>query len=150
MRAAQVWFIKAEAFERGLATGDAKAAYETGVQRSLEENSIDAGAIATYLAETEVAWDQGTTSNLEKIRLQNWIALFKHSVEAWSEVRRTDVPLITNVSEDYAVANHNRPPLRMSYPANESAHNTSFPFDIFQEDIFYGTKVWFDTRPGVQ
>ena len=150
MRAAQVWFIKAEAFERGLATGDAKAAYETGVQRSLEENSIDAGAIATYLAETEVAWDQGTTSNLEKIRLQNWIALFKHSVEAWSEVRRTDVPLITNVSEDYAVANHNRPPLRMSYPANESAHNTSFPFDIVQEDIFYGTKVWFDTRPGVQ
>ena len=145
-----MWFIKAEAFERGLVPGDAKAAYENGVQRSLAENGVDAGATAAYLAETEVTWDQGSTSNLEKIRLQNWLALFKHSVEAWSEVRRTDVPLITNVSEDYAVANHSRPPLRMSYPANESAHNTSFPFDFVEEDIFYGTQVWFDTRAGIQ
>lgn len=150
MRAAQVWFIKAEAFERGLATGDAQVAYETGIQRSMEENGIGNADITAYLAEDEVAWDGGTTSNLEKINLQNWLALFKHSVEAWAEVRRTDVPLITNVSEDYAVANHNRPPFRMAYPANESAHNTSFPFDVVQEDIFYGTQVWFDTRAGVQ
>ena len=150
MRAAQVWFIKAEAFERGLASGNAREAYETGVTLSMEENGVAPADIATYMAQAEVAWDQGTTSNLEKIRLQNWIGLFKQSIEAWAEVRRTDVPVITNVAEDYAINNHNRPPFRMAYPANESAHNTSFPFDVVEEDIFYGTQVWFDTRTGVQ
>lgn len=150
MRAAQVWFIKAEAFERGLVAGDAEAAYKKGIELSMEENGIDAAAITAFMNEDDVAWDQGAMSNLEKIRLQNWIALFKHSVEAWAEVRRTDVPRITNVSENYAVTNHNRPPLRMAYPANEAAHNLSFPFDIVESDIFYGTQVWFDTRSGVQ
>jgi len=150
MNAAQVWFIKAEAYERGLATGDAQEAYEMGIKLSLEENDITESEIMTYMAEPEVMWDGGTTTNLEKIRLQNWLALFKQSVEAWAEVRRTDVPLITNVSEDYALLDHNRPPFRMSYPANESAHNTEFPFDINVEDIFYGTQMWWDTRQGVK
>lgn len=149
MRAAQVWFIRAEAYERQLVTGDAKAAYEKAVTLSMEENAIGSDDITTFMAQTEVAWDQGTTSNLEKIRLQNWIALFKQSIDAWAEVRRTDVPRITNVAEDYAINNHNRPPFRMAYPANESAHNLNFPFDVVEEDIFYGTQVWFDTRTGV-
>ncbi len=150
MNAAQVWFIKAEAYERGLATGNAQDAYETGVTLSLEENGITPGEITDYLAETGVAWDSGATTNLEKIRLQNWLSLFKQSVEAWAEVRRTDVPLIANVAVDYDILGHNRPPFRMSYPANESAHNTSFPFEIVIEDIFYGTQLWWDTRTGVQ
>lgn len=149
MNAAQVWFIKAEALERGLITGgDAQEAYEEGISRSMEENGIAADQLPTYLQHTDVAWNSGETSNLEKIRLQNWIALYKQSVEAWAEVRRTDVPQLVNVSNDYA-SNHNRPPFKMAYPANEIAHNENFPTDVVQVDIFYGEQLWWDTREGV-
>lgn len=148
MHAAQVWFIKAEAYERGLAAGVAKDAYETGITISLLDNGIAQADIDTYLQKAGVAWDSGSSSNLEKIRLQNWIALFKQSVEAWAENRRTDVPSLVNVSNDYA-ANHNRQPFRMSYPATEIASNESYPNSVNQVDIFYGDQIWWDTRQGV-
>lgn len=150
MNAAQVWFIKAEAFERSLvAGGNSQEAYERGITVSLVENGISQESIDEYLQSPGVAWDSGSTTNLEKIRLQNWIGLFKQSVEAWAEVRRTDVPVLDDVSNDYA-ANHNRPPFRMAYPANEIAHNQRFPSGIVEEDIFYGIQVWWDTRTGVE
>jgi hypothetical protein len=149
MHAAQVWFIKAEAYERGLvAGGDAKTAYEKGVAISMEENGIEEGEILAYLESTEVAWDSGASSNLEKIRLQNWLSLYKQSVEAWAEVRRTDVPKLENVSNDYAMS-HNRPPFKMAYPANEIANNENFPTNVVEVDIFYGKQLWWDTREGV-
>lgn len=148
MNAAQVWFIKAEAFERGLTTGNAKEAYEKGIAISMLDNGIVQADIDAYLQKTEVAWSSGTKPNLEKIRLQNWIALYKQSVEAWAEVRRTDVPKLVNVSNDYA-NNHNRPPFRMAYPANEIAFNESYPNAVNQVDIFYGDQIWWDTRQGV-
>ncbi|WP_163379037.1 SusD/RagB family nutrient-binding outer membrane lipoprotein [Cyclobacterium sp. SYSU L10401] len=150
MNASQVWFIKAEAYERDLVSGgNSQEAYEKGIEVSLEENGIAPEMIDAYLQQPGVAWGSGSSTNLEKIRLQNWLALYKQSVEAWAEVRRTDVPLLDKVSNDYA-NNHNRPPFRMSYPANEIAHNQSFPSDIEEEDIFYGIQLWWDTRTGVE
>ncbi|WP_343854343.1 SusD/RagB family nutrient-binding outer membrane lipoprotein [Algoriphagus jejuensis] len=149
MNASQVWFIKAEAAERGLVSGgNAQEYYTKGITTAMQENSISQAGIDTYLMGTDVAWGSGTKSNLEKIRLQNWIGLYKQSVEAWAEVRRTDVPMLVNVSNDYA-SNHNRPPFRMSYPANEVAFNESFPDNVVQVDIFYGDQIWWDTREGV-
>jgi hypothetical protein len=147
--AAEVEFLKAEAYERGWVTGDAQAAYEAGITKSLEENGIDADAISTFLAEPEVAWGGGTTSNLEKIYLQKWLSLYKQSVEAWAEARRTDVPLMPNVEKNYSGA-HNRPPFRMSYADEEKSLNTNFPFEVVETDIFWGTQMWWDKRTGVQ
>ncbi|HSF55267.1 MAG TPA: SusD/RagB family nutrient-binding outer membrane lipoprotein [Algoriphagus sp.] len=149
MNAAQVWFIKAEAFERGLvAGGNAREAYEKGITVSMLDNGIAQADIDKYLQNSKVAWGAGATPNLEKIRLQNWIGLYKQSVEAWAENRRTDVPMLVNVSNDYA-SNHNRPPFRMAYPANEIAFNESYPDNVVQVDIFYGDQLWWDTRQGV-
>jgi hypothetical protein len=149
MHAAQVWFIKAEAYERGLvAGGNAREAYEKGIAVSMLDNGIAQTDIDRYLQRPGIAWGSGTSPNLEKIRLQNWIGLYKQSVEAWAENRRTDVPKLVNVSNDYA-ANHNRPPFRMAYPANEIAFNESYPNTVKQVDIFYGDKLWWDTRQGV-
>ncbi|MGM0463519.1 MAG: SusD/RagB family nutrient-binding outer membrane lipoprotein, partial [Bacteroidota bacterium] len=79
MRYSEIEFIKAEAYQRGLATGDAEAAYEAGVTASCEEHGtdedgntiIDAADITTYLSDPNVAWDDNTGdygySNLEKI-----------------------------------------------------------------------------------
>lgn len=150
MNCAEVYFNLAEVYERGLASGDAKAAYETGIRKSMEENGIGNDAITAFLAEPGVAWGVGPVSNLEKIRTQKWIALFKQSVEAWSEARRTDVPLMTGVSEDYASLGHTRPPFRMAYADEEKSLNTNFPFEVVEDDIFYGTQVWWDTRTGIQ
>ncbi len=149
MHAAQVWFIKAEAIERGLVPGgNAREAYERGIIISMLDNGIAQADIDKYLQSPLIAWGSGTTQNLEKIRLQNWIGLYKQSVEAWAENRRTDVPMLVNVSNDYA-NNHNRPPFRMAYPANEIAFNESYPNTVNQVDIFYGDQIWWDTRKEV-
>lgn len=149
LNAAEVYFIKAEAYQRNLVSGgDAKAAYEAGVTMSLQENEIDASAINSYLAQSEVAWDGGTTTNLHKIYLQKWISLFKQSVEAWSEARRTDVPLMDVITKDY-YDKHNRPPFRMAYADEEKSLNTNFPTQVTETDIFWGTQVWWDKRTGV-
>ncbi len=149
MHCAEVYFNLAEAYERGLASGNAKEAYEMGIMKSMEDNGIGTGAVATFMTEPNVAWGVGSMSNLEKIRTQKWISLFKQSVEAWSEARRTDVPLMTGVSENYALS-HNRPPFRMAYADEEKSLNTNFPTDVVESDIFYGTQMWWDTRTGVQ
>ena len=120
-----------------------------GITKSLEENGIDPAAIATFLAEPEVSWGGGTTANLEKIYLQKWLCLFKQSVEAWAEARRTDVPLMPNVEKNYSGA-HNRPPFRMSYADEEKSLNTNFPTEVVESDIFWGTQMWWDKRTGVQ
>ena len=148
MNCAEVYFNLAEMYERGLAVGNAREAYEMGVRKSLEENGINQAAITAFMAEPGVAWGAGSTPNLTKIRLQKWICLFKQSVEAWSEARRTDVPLMEGVSENYALQ-HNRPPFRMAYADEEKSLNTSFPFDVVEADIFYGTQMWWDKRTGI-
>jgi hypothetical protein len=149
MNCAEVYFNIAEATQRGFVSGDAKSAYETGITMSLEENKIGSDAIAAYLTQPEVAWGGGSTPNIKKIALQKWLSLFKQSVEAWSESRRTDVPLMTSVSENYA-QKHNRPPFRMAYADEEKSLNTSFPKEVAETDIFWGTQVWWDTRKGIQ
>lgn len=150
MNSAEVHFILAEAYQRNLVSGDdAQVAYKTGITRSLEENGIDAGAIATFLAEPGVAWNSGSSTNLEKIYLQKWISLFKQSVEGWAEERRTDVPLITDISKDYA-GSHNRPPFRMAYADSEKSLNTNFPKEVVEKDIFWGTQLWWDKRTNVK
>jgi hypothetical protein len=148
MNCSEVSFIKAEVYERGLVSGDAQAAYEDGIRLSCAENGIDGGATAALLAQPDVSWDGGTTTNLEKIYLQKWISLFKQEEEAWSEARRTDVPLMTNIAKDYS-STHNRPPFRLAYADEEKTLNTNFPTDVVEKDIFWGTQVWWDTRTGV-
>lgn len=149
MNCAEVYFILAEAYERGFVSGDAEAAYVQGITRSLEENGITGPAVSTFLSRPGIAWGTGTLSNLEKINLQKWISLFKQSIEAWSEARRTDVPLMTGVSEDYALM-HTRPPFRMPYADEEKTLNQeNFPTYVQVKDIFYGDQVWWDTRTGV-
>jgi hypothetical protein len=149
MNCSEVYFIKAEAYARNLVSGDARAAYETGITKSCQENGVADDEITTFLAQPEVAWDSGTTPNIKKIALQKWLSLFKQSVEAWSESRRTDTPLMESVSENYALK-HNRPPFRMPYADEEKSLNKdNFPLDVVEDDIFYGTQMWWDTRTGI-
>lgn len=143
MNYAEVEFIKAEAYKLGLATGDAQTAYENAITASLGEYNLDASA---YLTEPGVAWND----DVNQIYIQKWIALFHQSWEAWAEMRRTDVPAL-DPAEGAAFSGHNRPPFRFAYPENEKSLNTANvdAAGVNEVDVYWGDKIWWDTRTGV-
>lgn len=98
---AEVCFLKAEAFSRGFAQGDAKAAYEAGIRASFE--NWGAQGVDQYLASTDknyagtsAKWEDTAGSGntqLEKIITQKYIAGgCDLSQEAWNDKRRLNLP----------------------------------------------------------
>ena len=149
-RAAETYFHLAEAAARGWNVGiSAEEAYNKAVSLSCEENEVDAIA---YLA-GKAAYD-GT---LDQIYLQEWIALFKQGMEAWSLYRKTGIPTTHHIASyldaaGYAGKGHNTPPLRYPYPVVEATLNgdNSEAARASVIDDFWGTPMWYDTRPGVK
>ncbi len=97
MTYAEMMFIKAEAAERslgGLTPGEAATDYYTAITASMNQWGVtDAVAINAYLARPQVAY-KGGVDGLKQIAWQKWIALFTDGGQAWSEWRRTCVPLL--------------------------------------------------------
>ncbi|MCX6235280.1 MAG: SusD/RagB family nutrient-binding outer membrane lipoprotein [Bacteroidetes bacterium] len=150
MRYAEVLFDIAEASFLGWTTGwTAKDAYEAGVLASMEENGLDQAAYDAYIAQPAIAWN----NDVKQIQLQNWIAIFKQGQEAWAEVRRTDVPVVDmskgSLTPPYGT--HNRQPFRYPYPTNEANLNETnvVPFAATIVDNFWGERMWWDKRTGV-
>jgi hypothetical protein len=149
MRYAEVMFDIAEASKLGWNTGTtAKAAYEAGVTGSMLENSIAATDITTYLTTGKGAFD----NTLTQIYWQEWLAMFKQGMEGWSLYRRTGIPSTHYVAPGSKYTGHNSPPFRYPYPQSESTLNggnsKTFVADVV--DDFWGKKMWFDQRTGVQ
>jgi hypothetical protein len=146
LKYSEVEFIKAEAYARTLATGDAELAYNNGITASMLEYGIAQSEINAYLSQSNVVWND----DLTRLYTQKWIALFRESWEAWSEMRRTDIPtLAPAVNSDYP--GHNRPPFRFSYPNTErSLNGSNIPASVNEVDNFWGYQLWWDTRSNVQ
>jgi hypothetical protein len=146
---AEVQFILAEAATKGWSTGTtAENAYKNGITASLAENGITAsGDVNTYLNSAKVAWN----GDVKQIYMQKWIALYKNGVEAWAESRRTDFPLMP-AAPGSSYQGHNRPPFRYPYPPTETTLNgaNSAAFIAEIKDNYWGKKMWWDTRTGVQ
>ncbi|MDR1644208.1 MAG: SusD/RagB family nutrient-binding outer membrane lipoprotein [Tannerellaceae bacterium] len=138
----EVCFLKAEAFLRGFAAGDAKTEYEKGVQASFATWGATAHA-ADYLASTaknragtSAAFDDtegAGNTRLEKIITQKYLGLFPDmSMEAWNDKRRLNLPrmdvpasrnelLYNNADKDILKsANFIK---RIQYPQNETQVN---------------------------
>ncbi len=150
----EVMFILAEAAQKGWSVGiTAKDAYEAAITASMKENvssaegSISDTEIATYLTQENVAFD----NTMEKIYLQKWIALYKNAEEAWSEVRRTDVPAFGPAPDGVMEQDHNRGPFREPYPSSETNLNeeNSASYVDNVEDSYWGQQMYWDTRAGV-
>jgi len=149
-RYAEVCFLKAEIALRAGQAPIAKAEYEKGIEASMKQYGVSDAAIAPYLATEGVAW-QGNASDLTKIYTQKYLALFLMNDEAWADARRTDVPLLP-LAYNSAYPDHNRAPFRVPYPVTESGLN-SVNFNQFKDnvkDYYWGQKMWWDTRTGVQ
>ena len=148
-RYAEICMLKAEVALRSGKAAIAREEYEKGITASMKQWGVEDAAIASYLAKAGVAWEN-SAADLAKIYTQKYLALFMMANEAWAEARRTDVPLLPPAFNS-AYPEHNRAPFRVPYPQSESALNSS-NFDQFKgnvKDYFWGQKMWWDTRTGV-
>lgn len=148
MRYAEVMFHVAEAAMKGYSVGTtAEAAYKKAVEASILENGLPQASADAYLAR-----DGKFNNTLDQLYLQEWIALFKQGMEAWSLYRRTGVPRNHYIAPGTTYTGHNSPPFRYPYPQNELTLNeaNAKPFVNEVVDDFWGKKMWWDTRTGVQ
>ena len=153
LKSCENYFIKAEAAMRGWNVGiTAQEAYEEAVRISMEDNNVSASDADAYLAAAG-KWD----NTLERIYMEEWVALFKEGVEAWSLYRRTGYPQEIITSGEYPGAfnsfgtTHNDVPFRMPYPDNEYQYNEENVEAAAANivDNTWGEQMWWDTRTGV-
>lgn len=140
--AAEVSFLKAEAYERW-SLGTASTAYETGINQSIAfyfdlnssaqysgytataETAPTTSAIASFIAESDIAYTGTTTEKLAKIYTQKWLNFFiLQAGQAWAEYRRTGYPALT-FTNDPSYSDALQPPTRLLYPATETSYNAT-------------------------
>ncbi len=134
----------------------AKAAYEAAVTADFAARGMD-GAAA--LLSDVAAWDSAS-DKLELIYMQKWVALFyMDHMEAWSEIRRTDVPALSSESASaifadptiYEAGDLIEPSTnalgagkifkRMFYPYTSRNLNKNTPAAVSAD-----TRVWWDVK----
>lgn len=152
MSHAEVRFLQAEAALRGFISGDAEAFYEQGIRAVMERYEIDSDAVDTYLADPDVAWDAGasTEEQIEQIILQKWLALFGRSgFEAWAEYRRTGYPELQEIGAPGGGTTNGVVPRRVPYPESEDAVNGSNKdqaISRLSEGDTYLSRMWWDVN----
>lgn len=100
----EIDFLKAEVelrFNNNAAA--AKADYEAGVKADFASRGVDGAS--DFLAGAKVNFDAQASDNdkLKLIYMQKWAAYFyRNHMEAWSEMRRTDVPVQSPMTTEQA------------------------------------------------
>ena len=137
--AAEVHFLLAEAYQRGILSGDAAAAYASGVSASMNYWGIsDSAAIAGYVSNNPY----NAANWKESIGTQKWVALYMNGFQAWNEWRRLDYPQLSAP----AAAVINTIPVRMPYPLSETQSNSSQLDKVTTTPADMQTKVWWDVN----
>jgi hypothetical protein len=135
----EVQFLLAEAYERGFLTGSAANAYAEGITASMNRWGItDATAIANYIA----ANPYNAANWKESIGVQKWVSLYMNGVEAWSEWRRLDYPVLA-VPADAEIPTI---PVKLPYPLSETQTNSSQLGQVSSDPGSITTKVWWDVN----
>ncbi|MEN8704065.1 MAG: SusD/RagB family nutrient-binding outer membrane lipoprotein [Polaribacter sp.] len=139
MSYAEVQFLLAEAYQRGLVSGDAAAAYNNAVTASMNYWGItDSAAIANYLSVNSY----NATNWKASIGIQKWIALYMNGFEAWNEWRRLDYPQLSAPAE----AVINTIPVRFPYPLSETQTNSAKLDAVTSNPGELTSKVWWDVN----
>jgi Starch-binding associating with outer membrane len=164
--AASVLLAQAEAVERGWFAAAPKTAqqyYEEGVNESFTQWGVSGAA--TYLAGAAnystgagggnigasaafpsiVGSDANTTTALQRIQLQRYLASFGDGIQAWAEWKRTGVPNLKPTV--YGTNNPKQIPRRFIYPVSEYATNTQNVTEAaskLQGGDVMNAKMWWD------
>jgi hypothetical protein len=160
--ASEVNFLKAEAFERWGSTADAQIAYEKAVTQAVDfvfylnklgadfrgadpEPAVTPLEMTTLLSSPTVTYAGTKDQKLAKIGTQKWLSLgFMQSVEAWTELRRTNYPVLTFVP-DPSTPEAVMPPSRLVYPGTEKVYN-AINFEAVSPSDFPTTKIFWDVQ----
>lgn len=157
LTAAEVNFIKAEAFERWGDKGAAKQAYEIAIRQSVtfywylySINPVKGKEIEpSYSTVTDfisrIAYTSDQTENLKLIATQKWLHLgWLQSIEAWTEYRRTKLPVLLPFPSEGKLSGYETPPVRLTYPSVETNVNKNYA-KIKDKDT-RTTKIFWDVR----
>jgi Starch-binding associating with outer membrane len=119
----EVEFLLAEAVERGFTvSGTAEEHYNKAVEASIVYWGGSVADATTYLNQASVKYTSAPGTYKEKIGTQKWIALYNRGIDAWTEWRKFDYPVLLppsggNVPVGLAI------PTRIIYPINEQTLN---------------------------
>lgn len=136
-------FIQAEAAQRGLISGDAKALYESAITQSYLYMNLTASDAADFYTQenAKVGWDQAS-NKIELIINQKWVSLDGIApVEIWDDYRRTGFPANLNFSQD-PQRQSNFPPIRLLYPQTEVSYNNDNVVAVGTIDAFTSKIFW--------
>lgn len=152
LSAAEVAFIKAEAFQKGYAQGSAKDAFVDAVKRSVDyyyrlnatgtyRKPIKAPSEADITAFAEQRWDAYPTKE-QAIGTQKWLHFsLIDIIEAWNEVRRTGIPELYFQPDDGSPAYPNVFQ-RLRYPLDERTNNPEHYAKELAKDSYYRKLFW--------
>ncbi len=122
MTYSELEFLIAEAITRSditLSAGDANVHFQNGITASFSDSQTDLTLLPSFLASNVLTGIE--SSDLEKIAMQNWEALFCQGVESFIEQRRTGFPVIPLPIDAYI----NDFTYRYTYPSEESSVNAA-------------------------
>jgi len=114
MTYAELNFILAEAAIDGDIAGDPDAYFKAGVEASFAQYSLT--PTADFLSKLG-------TATRAKILEQKWVALFGQGIEAWTEWRRTGLPVFPAPDPRAVLNNDGVLPTRFTYSTNEYSLN---------------------------
>lgn len=144
---AESYFNQAEAIQRNFLIGNAKTAYESGIEASFDY--LGASGASDYYSQSIniVGWND-SDNPIETIITQKWIALNSITAEqSWFDYNRTGYPNPDELSYSsaglpvsiYAITNDR--PVRLAYPTSEilfNGSNVPDQPDAFTDKIFWG------------
>ncbi len=117
-------FIRAEAALTLGAPGDPQTFFREGIRASMQDASVTANDIATYLAANGTL-SGNTQQKLEQIINEKYIANFGVVMEPWSDWRRTGFPAIQSLTKPTAI--YNEIPRILPYALSEVNNNPNTP-----------------------
>jgi hypothetical protein len=140
-------FLQAEAVQRNLIAGDAKALYESAVTESIiymggaAGNAEAAGIYLTQVGKPLVNFDI-SPNKLRTIITQKWVALNGISpMPIWTDYRRTGFPDFIHWTQDAARKN-DTPPVRLDYPQTEISYNNENVLAQGKINVFTSKIFW--------
>lgn len=138
----------------------AKTAYEAAVAADFASRDID--GVDAFLASGKTSWSAqaSDTDKLNLLYMQKWVAFFyRNHMEAWSEARRTDVPVLSsasakNIYDDstvYTAGDFINPGVnyitggglakRLPFPSNARRYNKNTPATkLLSDRVFWDAK----------
>lgn len=137
-------FNLAEAVARGYISGNAEQLYNDAITASFNQFGItNAATISTYLNQAVVKYDAANYA--KSIGTQKWIAFYGQGLDAFTEWRRLDFPVLT---AGPATVLDGKIPSRFFYPGTEQSLNgASYQAAIaVQGKDLLTTKLWFDVK----